>query len=75
MLREYAKRKGISFPLLSDTDTNVSQAYQAESIPANYFLDVQGRLVEASVGFDPVDGPRHLDSLARQLVEESKKNT
>ena len=73
-LMEFARQKGATHPLLSDPTGRISQLYQAESIPANYYLDAQGKLVEATVGFDPVDGPSHMDKLARTMVDEMKKS-
>lgn len=72
-LRAFAERKGLTFSFLSDPTGQVTQLYQAESIPTNFFVNRQGQVVDATVGFDPDDGPAHIDQVARKLVEETGK--
>lgn len=71
-LREFAQRKGATFPILTDPTGKVFMQYQAESIPLNAFIDSQGRAVEVVVGFDPSEGEAHLDGMAKALLEDAK---
>ena len=69
-MRAFAKRKGATFPLLTDPDGKVSTVYQAESVPMNFFIDSKGRACEISLGYDPEEGAAHLEGLADALIRD-----
>jgi peroxiredoxin len=71
-LSAFAKRKGATFPLLTDPTGEVSTIYQADSVPLNYFIDSKGRAVEAVLGYDPEGGAEHMEGLAEALVQDMK---
>lgn len=50
LVREYVIQKGIPFPVLLDTETEVSMLYQVRVIPATFLIDGEGVIQEVRVG-------------------------
>lgn len=50
LVREYVIQKGIPFPVLLDTETEVAKLYQVRGIPATFLIDGQGIIQEVRVG-------------------------
>lgn len=56
---EYVDGQGYTFPLYFDEDQTAVTAYEIGAVPASYFFDAQGNLVESHVGamsFEEVEG-------------------
>lgn len=49
-IREFAKQKNVTYPLLMGTDS-VVLAYKATTLPTLYILDRQGRVAESHRGY------------------------
>ena len=48
----FLKATGLSFPVLMDADGNVGTSYAAGSIPTNYIIDRNGKIIARIVGYD-----------------------
>ncbi len=48
----FVKENGLSFPVLLDSNFTVGSAYGANSIPTNYIIDKNGRIIARVIGFD-----------------------
>ncbi len=55
---------GLSFPILLDTDSKVSRAYQVQSLPTSFFVGKDGVISEVVIG-----GPM-AEALIRARIEE-----
>ena len=42
--------RGYIFPVFYDTEASAAKAYQVSGIPATYFIDAEGYIVEKVVG-------------------------
>jgi thiol-disulfide isomerase/thioredoxin len=51
-VKEFVKANGMTFPVLLDTDGKVGGTYEARSIPTNYLLDRDGKILARIVGYD-----------------------
>jgi peroxiredoxin len=51
-VNEFVKANGMTFPVLLDTDGKVGGTYEARSIPTNYLLDRNGKILARIVGYD-----------------------
>ena len=51
MLTEFAREFKINYPVLLD-DNKTSKVYKVSSIPANYIIDWEGKVIDFSVGYD-----------------------
>lgn len=49
-VRSMARKMGITFPVLMDTDGAISKAYKASSIPVSYLISPEGKLVGIARG-------------------------
>jgi cytochrome c biogenesis protein CcmG, thiol:disulfide interchange protein DsbE len=47
---DYAKRVGLTFPMIADPDTNIASAYRVNGIPAHFFIDKAGVLHSIKTG-------------------------
>lgn len=50
LVRAYADKYGIRYPILLDREGTVSAAYRVTGVPVTYFLDAQGRMVARHIG-------------------------
>ncbi|MBT9166633.1 MAG: Thiol-disulfide oxidoreductase ResA [Chloroflexi bacterium] len=50
LVREYVIQKGIPFPVLLDTETQVASLYQVRGIPTTFLIDGQGVIREVRIG-------------------------
>lgn len=49
-VKSFVKRLKLSFPILLDPDSKVSDLYQVSGLPVSYLIDKQGRLVAEVTG-------------------------
>ena len=47
---ELIAKRGFTFPVLFDTQSNAAQAYQVSSIPATYIINEEGRIIYSAIG-------------------------
>lgn len=47
----YADRLGVNYELVYDTTLEVTNGYRVRAMPTSYFLDTEGRIVDAHFGF------------------------
>jgi peroxiredoxin len=62
--RDFADQKGLTFPILFDTDGAVSKLYQVRALPTSFFIDDQGVIKEVVIG-----GPMS-EALLRSRIDE-----
>lgn len=65
---DFTEQYGLTFPILLDTNGEVSRLYQLRSLPTSFFIDRQGIIQEVVIG-----GPMSealLRSRIQQLMEE-----
>jgi thiol-disulfide isomerase/thioredoxin len=48
--KDFISSRGLSFPILLDTEGNVSSLYQVRSLPTSFFIDTSGRIHEIIIG-------------------------
>lgn len=46
----FAKEKGITFPILLDKNIDVTTAYKVITIPTSYFIDTKGVIQDKFIG-------------------------
>ena len=67
----YAQEQDLTFPILLDTDGEISNRYRVNSLPTSFFIDAQGVIHEVVIG-----GPMS-EALLRiriqQLLEQAKQ--
>ncbi|MDR4171945.1 TlpA family protein disulfide reductase [Bacillus nitratireducens] len=49
-VRNFAKEKGITFPILLDKNIDVTTAYKVITIPTSYFIDTKGVIQDKFIG-------------------------
>ncbi|ARJ23164.1 thiol:disulfide interchange protein [Bacillus mycoides] len=49
-VRNFAKEKGITFPILLDKNIDVTTAYKVITIPTSYFIDTEGVIQDKFIG-------------------------
>ena len=49
-VRRFAEEKGVTFPILLDTDIKVTTAYKVITIPTSYFVDTKGVIQDKFIG-------------------------
>ncbi|MBJ8103774.1 MULTISPECIES: redoxin domain-containing protein [Bacillus] len=49
-VRNFAKEKGITFPILMDKNIDVTTAYKVITIPTSYFIDTKGVIQDKFIG-------------------------
>lgn len=60
----FKANNGLSFPILLDTDSSISRAYQVQSLPTSFFVDKDGVISEVVIG-----GPM-AEALIRARIEK-----
>lgn len=55
----------LTFPLLLDEDSSVTQSWPVKGLPTTYLIDRQGRMAFGAIGGREFDGP----SIVRQVRE------
>ena len=53
----------VSYPLVSDMQTEVLTAYEVKSMPTGFLLDRKGRIIARHRGFREKDKPRLRDAI------------
>jgi peroxiredoxin len=61
---EFAENRGLTFPILFDTDGSVSRRYQVSAMPTSFFIDAEGTIRRVVFG-----GPMP-EALLRAEVEQ-----
>ncbi len=66
---KFVKDKGMTFPVLLDSDSAVGMIYASQSIPVTYVIDRAGTMLARKVGFDGTawDSPENV-SLVEELL-------
>ncbi|MDC2867665.1 MULTISPECIES: peroxiredoxin family protein [unclassified Bacillus (in: firmicutes)] len=49
-VRKFAEEKGVTFPILLDTDIKVTTTYKVITIPTSYFVDTKGVIQDKIIG-------------------------
>lgn len=49
-VRRFAEEKGVTFPILLDTDIKVTTTYKVITIPTSYFVDTKGVIQDKFIG-------------------------
>lgn len=48
---KFKEQFGATFPMLIDEDGKISDLYQVEELPTNYFIDKEGKIIRRIVGW------------------------
>lgn len=59
----------VSFPVVYDTDSKVSKAYQVSGMPSSVFIDRKGQLRQLHRGYKPGDENEYMNQI-RALIRE-----
>ncbi len=72
IVKAYAQKEKLPFPILLDTDRKVATRYWIRSHPAHFLIDGQGVMIGKKMGANDwaSDRSRHL---IRVLIEENNK--
>lgn len=62
-IAKFTKDIPIDFPIILDTDTELSKAWAVRGMPTTYILDAQGKVVYSAVGERPWDDDGILDAV------------
>jgi peroxiredoxin len=62
-VREFVTRYPVSFPILFDRNSRVSEAWQVPGLPVTWLVDSEGRLVYRAIGHREWDDPALLAAL------------
>lgn len=62
----FMKENGYTFPVGIDPDRSIYAKFALNSIPRNYLIDKQGKIVSAEVGYTPA----HFDELIARIKTE-----
>lgn len=68
-VKPFVKSKGYSFPVLLDTNSEVSRKYYAKAIPFTVLIDKKGNIVYTHLGYMRGD-----EELVKKKIEELLKN-
>lgn len=49
-VRQFAEEKGVTFPILLDTDISVTTRYKVITIPTSYFINTKGIIQDKFIG-------------------------
>lgn len=63
---KFQQKYEATFPMLLDPNSELTNLYEVEVLPTNYFIDPEGRVIRKIVGF--VD-----ENQARVMIEQHKK--
>jgi peroxiredoxin len=66
---EFAKRLGLTFPILHDATKGVAGSYDARRFPESWIVGRDGRLVARFIGPRDWDSPVYLEQIAELLAE------
>jgi len=64
-----AKQKPVTFPILFDTESKVTELYQVNSMPSTVIVDKQGNVRLLHRGYKPGDENEYLNQI-RTLIKE-----
>ena len=70
-LKAFAKSKGATFPLLSDSTGEATRKYSVDAIPANFLIDKEGRLVNKMIGYNEAEFKRRFVDGVPGLLKET----
>lgn len=68
-VKPFVKSKGYSFPVLLDTNSEVSRKYYAKAVPFTVLIDKKGNIVYTHLGYMRGD-----ENLVKKKIEELLKN-
>jgi peroxiredoxin len=71
-VRAFGRNLGLSFDLLQDRSTNVTQIYQTTGVPESFLLDRDGILVKRIIGPHDWDSPVNR-ALIQRLLDEPRR--
>ena len=78
VIRAFAKRNGLTFPMLSDSERSVLALYGVDSIPLLVVVDGKGRARSVENGYDPDDPDGDIETRLSKtldaLLSEQRKN-
>ena len=66
-LGKFKKEQNFSFPLVPDPERVIFSKYAEQNIPRNFIINKEGRIVEASVGFNEDDFNKKVEKLKKLL--------
>jgi len=67
-IREFARRRGLKYPLWRDPENRAAEAFRVETLPASFLFDQRGVLVWRRVGTVNAKDPELAAVLERVLV-------
>jgi peroxiredoxin len=59
----FQQQYGLTYPILLDEQSRVSEAYRVQGLPTNVIIDRDGKIRYISAGFDPEAVARKLEEL------------
>ncbi|MEH7460596.1 redoxin domain-containing protein [Bacillus thuringiensis] len=62
-VRKFAEEKGVTFPILLDTDIKVTTTYKVITIPTSYFVDTKGVIQ------DKFTGPMTVQEMEKRVAD------
>ena len=68
----FARRLELSFPILLDSDGQVSDRYQVSGVPASFLIDRQGRIVAHVLGSEDWASEAAFQQVERLLAEAAE---
>jgi cytochrome c biogenesis protein CcmG/thiol:disulfide interchange protein DsbE len=71
-VREFGRQLGLSFDLLQDRSTNVTDIYQTTGVPESFLLDRDGILVKRIIGPHDWNSPVNR-ALIQRLLDEPRR--
>ncbi len=69
VVEKFMKQEGYTFPVGLDPNKKIWDLYATSSIPRNFIIDRDGKVVKASVGYSPVEFEDML-ALINELLEK-----
>ena len=72
-VKAFAEKLKITFPILHDRDSIISQLYSNPGVPSSYLIDRQGRIVYRVLGEYDWFSPEARDAV-KGLLQKSRKN-
>jgi len=64
-VEKFVKENNITFPILMDSQGEVSKAYKVEAIPRVFLIDKEGKIVKDILGYSPEN-----EKILREAIEK-----
>ncbi len=71
VVRSFAQKQGVSYPILLDGNGLVSYQYGVKAHPAAYLIDTDGNLIGAALGYREWDR-QEMKTLIKSLMARSE---